>query len=436
MSNIPHRTNTNSIHTLTNKIKRKKQPGSIAKERKTVLSEASEALKVQKQHVSFFEEEDTFNPGNTITGAFCDEPGLMYGSLYIASVNKKFVPQKVFSYPSLGNLDSETVPTFKYIVVREKFEGFSVLGYKYTDGEKEFVTFKPRITEILRDTIGFPAASLWKKILKMYPHIPDAIMDNMNMVFEVFGYQVYGCIKYNFDLAASTLFAVRQTDGQMFELGDAKGHLPPIAINEFDSTDMKTFPRAIASMEKFMDELNKNTVKETMQISTAGYCCYAYGDKGQLYVYSFLSRQLRATAENYINKFMISRTLTKQLANGFVVDTKYIMKVLGEDFNPGKIYRAETLINWTIKGYQDERDFAAEVLEWALESGINFDDPRERPKMMAEARDKWKADKMLPIWKVLKANLLEIQPARGMEIDETANGTKESSEFGEQLKIN
>lgn len=425
---------TNIINTLSDTIKRSKQPSSTDKEERIVLNEAAKALKVKKQHVSFFKEKDSFNPGNTIVGAFCDQPGLMFGSLYIASVNNKFVPQKIFSYPSIGNLDSETTPYFKYIAVREKFEGFSVLGYKYTDGKKDFVTFKPRITEVLRNTVGFPAVSLWDKILKMYPHIPDAIMDNINMVFEVFGYQVFSCIQYNFDLDVSTLFAVRAIDGQLFEMGGSKGHLPTIPANEFDCADIVTFPRMIASMENFMDNLNRSSVKQNINIGTAGYCCYAYGEKGKLLIYSFLSRQLRQTEEVYINKHMIARSITKQLASGFVVDTKYIMKVLSENFDPGKIYRAETLIGWTIKGYENQKDFTAEVLNWAIKSKLNFNNPKERPIMMAQAREKWEDEKMLDIWKVLKANLLEIQSVKRTAISETTNDTKEISETGEQLK--
>lgn len=89
------------------------------------------------------------------------------------------------------------------------------MAYHYTYNGKDFVTFKTRLTPIVKD-MGFGMfGSMLRECLNEHDWISRVIVNNpsMNLSFELFGSRNPITVKYNVPLAICLLFGVRRTDG-------------------------------------------------------------------------------------------------------------------------------------------------------------------------------------------------------------------------------
>lgn len=160
-----------------------------------------------------FEVEDAFNPGNTLSGHLFRDPDLRYGMLYIEKVNNKKCPQVVWATPKL-HYPFDKEGTFKYqkdidkIEVYEKLDGTNILAYSYIDKEcNQYVTYKTRLTPMVRDGSFGTFATMWKEMLDRYPNISEMVLKTgHNLSFEMFGKRNKHLIEYDNSLDAVFLF--------------------------------------------------------------------------------------------------------------------------------------------------------------------------------------------------------------------------------------
>lgn len=168
-----------------------------------------------------FECQDPFNKGNVIEGYVCRIYDIRYGMLYIEFVNGKYCPQWIWATPKIKYPFDKTGVYSNISVDRiemyEKTDGTNVLAYIYEDkAGKQYVTYKTRLTPVVRDGTYGRFEKMWWDVLKMYPKIPKFCLDNgVNASFEMHGYRNPILIKYDFPLDAKLLFC-RGHDGRIY----------------------------------------------------------------------------------------------------------------------------------------------------------------------------------------------------------------------------
>jgi len=175
---------------------------------------------LDNKRVTKFECQDSFNKGNTIEGYLCRIYDIRYGMLYIEFVNGVYCPQWIWATPKIKYPFDKTGVYSKIDVDRiemyEKMDGVNVLSYIYEDkAGKRYVTYKTRLTPIVRDGKFGRFEKMWRDVLKMYPKIPKFCLDNeVNASFEMHGYRKTILIRYDFPLDAKLLFC-RSHDGRI-----------------------------------------------------------------------------------------------------------------------------------------------------------------------------------------------------------------------------
>jgi hypothetical protein len=186
--------------------------------------DAANLLGRKESDLKEFCDNDPFNPGNQIRGYICMHANHCYGALVIFEVNGQPThPQVVYGTPKLHypfqNKDEGREfhwPKFKAVTVYEKLDGTNILAYSYADvNGKRYVTFKTRLTPILRSGNFGDFCGMWQEILEVYPQIQNVsnVLDGtFALSFELYGGRNPHLIKYNILLDFRLLFGIRQSD--------------------------------------------------------------------------------------------------------------------------------------------------------------------------------------------------------------------------------
>jgi len=168
-----------------------------------------------------FEVEDLFN-NNKLEGYLCKIADLRYGMLYIEFVNEEYCPQWIWATPKIKYPFGMDGRYYKYdgidrIEIYEKLDGTNILAYIYEDKDgNRYVTYKTRLTPVVRDGKWGRFEKMWRDILEWYPTIPDFCLENdCNAAFEMYGKRNPILIKYDIALDIGLLFC-RTQDGKIY----------------------------------------------------------------------------------------------------------------------------------------------------------------------------------------------------------------------------
>jgi len=189
------------------------------------LTIAAEALHVPESEMTPFGVDDTFNGDQLIEGHLCRRSDHRYGALVIHAVAGLAVePQTIYATPKVpypfGRTDEEErIYHWPKAVVRvdayEKLDGTNVCAYSYADASgRRFVTYKTRLTPVLKASKYGDFAALWREVLPAHqPTIDRLVMGgHASASFELWGYRNPHLISYDVALEARLLFTVRQND--------------------------------------------------------------------------------------------------------------------------------------------------------------------------------------------------------------------------------
>ncbi len=162
-----------------------------------------------------FEAQDPFNGELPLRGFISQKPDQRYGALAITHVGEAEALQLIYATPKLhypfGKDGSFHFPPVKKIDIYEKLDGTNVLGYRYHDAQgREYLTYKLRLSPVLRNSRWGPFLDMWRELLQRYPQMPQLLTANgCQISFEMYGSRNTHLMLYENELAVAVLFGVR-----------------------------------------------------------------------------------------------------------------------------------------------------------------------------------------------------------------------------------
>jgi len=176
-----------------------------------------------KKQVIKFEEQDPYNPQNTLKGYINRRQGQLYGALWITHVNNKRIPQLIYSapkqhYPFDKDKTEWKFPGCDYVDLYEKLDGTCIISYVYKNEKGEgFLTYKTRLRPFLGSSKFGNFFELWNEMLDKYPRIKNYTFDEYhNYVFELYGKRNKILIDYDTPLNTKLIFTVNASNGQIY----------------------------------------------------------------------------------------------------------------------------------------------------------------------------------------------------------------------------
>jgi hypothetical protein len=183
-----------------------------------MINHACELLGVKPNELNSFLVTDTFNNNNELSGFLCRQTDYRYGALVIFSVNGEPCEQIIYATPKLHYPFDKNGeyhwPECRDVKYYEKLDGTNILAYHYGYRGGDFVTFKTRMTPVVKNAGFGMFESMLREYLGENLWVREVLAYNptMNLSFELFGSRNPITIKYDIPLAMSLLFGVRRID--------------------------------------------------------------------------------------------------------------------------------------------------------------------------------------------------------------------------------
>ena len=198
--------------------------GAVSGER---LGLAIQLTGVDAKFLAPFDVTDPFNGDLRLEGYLCQRPDHRYGALAITHVGGEAAPQVIYATPKLqypfGRDGRFHFPPIHRAVLYEKLDGTNVLAYRYRDARgSSFLTYKLRLSAVLRNSRWGPFLDFWGELLARYPAVPHLVDANRcHISFEMYGARNPHLISYDAGLDLAVLFGVQPADARIiapFEL--------------------------------------------------------------------------------------------------------------------------------------------------------------------------------------------------------------------------
>lgn len=307
--------------------------------------------------------EDPFNKGNYLTGQINIESGSSYGSLILSKINSEdketlsnqyihATPKMYYPFNRNGDFKFYKTPTISPAYV--KYDGTNILAFYYKHTGSTFVTYKTRLTPILRESKFGDFLAMWLEILNKYPRIPEIVQrDKVNLSFEMYGIVNKHLILYPVRLDCKLLFGVGD-DGNIILPGRWENELP-IAEKYQDFTPDQDFIAGYSALRQHIESTNEN-ISETEIKGSEGSIIYIDLGGGwkqwkckpesvfRIHTKSLLSKNsIMATCYNALENVSL-----EELTYGFVYD------LLKEEFREIEIQMAETRIKIILNEVKEE----------------------------------------------------------------------------------
>ncbi len=189
-----------------------------------MITKAAELLNVKEDELFTFSTIDSFNNDNLLEGVICRRSDHRYGALVIFKINDKETQQIIWATPKLeypfDRAGKYHWPDCKEILFWEKLDGTNILSWQYIHKEKAYVTYKTRLTAVVKDSGFSDFKSMWEEYITHNEWVKETIKINFlhNLSFELFGSRNPITIKYDFPLEVNLLFGIDRVGGHITPL--------------------------------------------------------------------------------------------------------------------------------------------------------------------------------------------------------------------------
>lgn len=349
-----------------------------------MINRACELLDVKADEISNFSIVDPFN-NNTVNGFICRRGDYRYGALVIFSVNDWACEQVIYCtpkmhYPFDKNGDFNW-PDINEVQAWEKLDGTNILAFRYQYQNQDFITYKTRLTPIVRDMQFGRFESMWREILDCNPWIHEVIACNpdYNLSFELYGNRNPITIVYQTPLSAALLFGVRRSDHSI---------KPPTSLYRYGIAALpqcRNFDSTKGMTDAYQAIRSEMTLHNETELTEEGIVLYAHvGDPSW--------RQFKCKAEQIekihwamggIPRNAVWTTAINAYENNENPTIDNLIELLREEFSDTQINKSIVKIENVFREAAVHMELVAAVNEaWALARGKGFDVREDKARTM------------------------------------------------------
>lgn len=349
------------------------------------IQEVATFLDVKNDEIEYREWIDSFNPTNSLQGYICRRSDHRYGCLVITKINNVETEQLIWATPKLEYpFDRQGTyhwPDVKAMEFYEKLDGTNICAYHYMYKEKQFVSYKTRLTPVVKDQKFGLFKSMWNDYLTSNAWIEEAIFSNpsYNLSFELYGARNPITINYSVPLDVCLLFGIDRLHAHI---------VPPSTL--FNAVKIPTRYAAESKRDltevynKFREEMS---LKNKDALTVEGMVMYAsvVGEKSyrQFKVKPEEIERIHWSASGVIPEKSIFNTALNSFeeADNPTVDT--LKQLLREEYSPELITKNNARIQNIWEKAVAHIEFTKQVNEvWALAKQEGLDITKDKGATM------------------------------------------------------
>lgn len=332
-----------------------------------MLEDAMKVLAVKAGDLQEFEVEDPFNP-HVLRGFLCRRPDHRYGAMYLTHVDGAPEPQLIFATPKLhypfDRAGTYRFPPAREVLVYEKFDGTNVLAYFYRWQGQRSLTFKLRLSPVMRNSRHGPFLDFWREILAEHPDIlklPE--INDCAISFELYGGRNKHLVVYDAPLGVAALFGVdsRGSIRPPADLQLLNVPAPPLAARLEKASDYQTlYQSQQADCEQGNEMLEDGAVR-----GSEGRVWYMRTLAGEVVMFKCKPEsveQIHFAAGAGLSKNVIRATAYNVLETDAEVTYEGVAQLLLEEFEADEIERQRTLVAQVVAEVRAEIQFREHVL--------------------------------------------------------------------------
>jgi hypothetical protein len=376
-----------------------------------MIQKACEALQVQEKHLAPFETEDNFN-NNILKGFLCRVGDHRYGAIYLTHINDIEEPQLIYATPKLhypfDSAGTYRFPPAKRVEVYEKLDGTNILAYRYTCKGQTYLTYKLRLTAVVRDSRFGPFLDFWREMLKRYPDIPRLPeINDCNISFELYGALNKHLILYKIPLDTAVLFGVDskaeiRTPSTLETLG------VPIAPLYARLEGAKDYQREYQKHQVDCEAMNRETEDGTIE-GTEGRVWYLQDIHNHIVMFKCKPESVEQIhwATGGLSKNAVIATAYNLLETDEQLTYDRLKELLLEEYSEDAIERFRPHIEAVIQQITEEMRFKEKVLEFYYKLDLDFQ--REKNAVMRAFSQQYPKSLMRRIYSILSQELGKTQ---------------------------
>ena len=362
----------------------------------TLLDQSCQFWKCKPDEVMPFDAEDVFNPPNRLEGFQCRIGDHRYGALYITAVNAiPCAPQVVWGTPK-QHYPFDKQGNFHWLPCRKvnlytKLDGTNILAYTYEFKGKEFITYKTRMTPIVRTSTFADFVAMWHEMLERYPRIPELVFETgLNLSFELYGSRNIHLIVYDVPLETRLLFGITRTiEPRIVDPEDIRvPQLPSPICFRADGFVCPTLKDLTSYYKKIQAEAEAMNEKTEVGIKgTEGYVLYYHLEDGTVKQFKCKPDTIERIhwSSGGVNKNVLRATVMNAYESESEVTVEVVKKLLLEEFQPQEVERWHYKIVEVIEEVKEEMVFRKKVKAVYASIGKNIaEDKREVMREMSK----------------------------------------------------
>jgi len=342
-------------------------------------------IDVKDNDLQKFEFDDPFNT-HYIQGYICKKLDYRYGCLIITKVNEWECQQIIYGTPKLHYPFNKVGKfNFPYLIdeiqIYEKLDGTNILGYIYKYKDKEFITFKTRITPTLLDGVYGSFYQMWNELIKKNSWIIQTIKDNpqYNISFEMYGKRNPILIDYDVLLDTKILFGIHKETHEIIpptelKIQNTSQYSNILLLDGSNTIDMYLRARSISYQK----------IKNSNTYTTEGHVFYVHTDSKWV-MYKCKPEQIEAIhwANGGIGKNIIWTTILNCFEEYSYPTVENVIELLKEEFTDHQLKGIDERVEKLLKdAYIHQRKVSKINNIWELAEEKGFDIRKNKNETM------------------------------------------------------